>query len=63
MGEVSKETLQPGDSYAKSLLPFSGPNSLLGIAMDSQGSLYVADTLNNRVVKLTPSGSAYMKAL
>ncbi len=33
-------------------LPFTGLNGPSGVALDSAGDAYVADTLNNRVLKL-----------
>ena len=38
-------------------LPFSGLNSPSGVAVDTAGNVYIADNLNNRVLKLG-SGSA-----
>jgi serine/threonine-protein kinase len=37
------------------VLPFTGLNSPWGVAVDSAGNLYVADSGNGRVVKL-PAG-------
>jgi serine/threonine protein kinase, bacterial len=34
------------------VLPFTGLSVPLAVAVDSAGTVYVADTLNNRVVKL-----------
>ena len=60
--EVVKETLNPGGFYTKSVLPVSGLNDPLGVAVDSHGIVYVADYLNDRVVKATPSGSTYTQS-
>jgi streptogramin lyase len=35
-----------------------GSNSITGVAVDAFGNLYAADRSNNRVVKVTPSGTA-----
>lgn len=42
--------------YIERTLPFSGLSSYAGITVDSSGDVLVADTFNNRVVELTPSG-------
>ena len=42
-----------GDSGAA---PFSGMNQPWGTAKDSAGNIYVADTWNHRIRKITPSG-------
>jgi serine/threonine protein kinase, bacterial len=34
------------------VLPFTGLNNPVGVAVDTAGSLYVTDVGNNRVVKL-----------
>ncbi len=39
------------------MLPFTGLNNPLGVAVDTAGNLYVTDTGNKRVVKL-PAGDA-----
>jgi DNA-binding beta-propeller fold protein YncE len=41
---------------APSELPFEGLNRPSGIAVDKDESVYVADTYNNRVLKLTADG-------
>ncbi|KEP41928.1 hypothetical protein [Mycobacterium kansasii] len=35
------------------MLPFAGLSGPHGVAVDSGGNLYVVDTVNNRVLKLT----------
>jgi serine/threonine-protein kinase len=35
-------------------LPFAGLKNPCGVAVDTAGALYVADTGNNRVLKLAP---------
>ncbi len=47
---------------AQVVLPFTGLNGPYGLAVDSAGSLYVADNGNNRVQKL-PAGSATQEVL
>jgi uncharacterized protein (TIGR03437 family) len=42
-----------GDGEVSALLQLNGPS---GLAADSAGDLYIADTLNNRVRMLTPDG-------
>jgi DNA-binding beta-propeller fold protein YncE len=42
----------PAGSNTPSVLPFTGPLSPWGVAVDSAGNLYVTDQGNNRVVKL-----------
>ena len=43
-------------------MPLNGLHSPLGIAVDAHGNVYVADYLNNRVVKATPSGGNYTQS-
>ena len=37
-------------------------NTPSGLAIDSSGNLYIADSLNYRVLKIDPSGQAYVIA-
>jgi hypothetical protein len=52
------QTLNPpdsgpaGESHADAVLPFAGLSHPEGVAVDAPGSVYVADTNNNRVLKL-----------
>ena len=39
------------------MLPFTGLSGPLGVAVDTAGNLYVADTFNNRVLKLAAGSS------
>jgi serine/threonine-protein kinase len=41
-----------GSSTQTVLAPFTGLHFPGGVAVDSSGNVYVADTYNNRVVKL-----------
>jgi serine/threonine-protein kinase len=42
----------PAGSSRQSALPFSGLRSPQGVAVDREGSVYVADAMGARVVKL-----------
>jgi serine/threonine protein kinase, bacterial len=44
----------PAGSNAPTALPFTGLNTPLGVAVDKNGAVYVADRGNDRTVKLTP---------
>jgi serine/threonine-protein kinase len=44
------------------VLPFTGIQGTWGVAVDAAGDVYVADTSNNRVLKL-PDGSATQSVL
>lgn len=46
----------------ESTLPTSGLNFPQGVAVDNAGNLYVADVINNRVVKETLSGGTYSQS-
>jgi serine/threonine-protein kinase len=50
----SSPTLAPP---SQTVLPFSGLNSPSALAVDSAGDVYVADSMNNRVLKLAPGSS------
>ena len=52
---VLKETLQPGGTYTQSTVA-SGLHWPSGVAVDAHGNIYVADTVNNRVLKLCRTG-------
>src|ERR1700757_4309096 len=44
---------RPGSSWLNYVaLPFTGLNRPVGVAVDTAGDVYVADLLNDRVVKL-----------
>jgi serine/threonine protein kinase, bacterial len=47
---------RPSES-AQTVLPFTGLNGPWGAAVDSTGTLYVTDSLNNRVLKLSAGSS------
>src|SRR6476659_8158893 len=44
-------------AFSQQTLPFSGLRFPFGLAVDGAGDVFVADTLNNRVVEL-PAGGA-----
>jgi len=48
---------QVGFIGAQTTVPATGLTGPLGAAVDSSGNLYIADTGNNRVVKISPLGS------
>ncbi len=54
----SPRTSAPRSYGAQIVLPFTGLNDPEGVAVDSSGTLYVADNSNNRVVKLAAGSSA-----
>ncbi len=41
-----------GGASVPAVLPFTGLRGPMGVAVDGAGTVYVADTGNNRVVKL-----------
>ncbi|MCL2659100.1 MAG: Ig-like domain repeat protein [Acidobacteriaceae bacterium] len=51
-GRILKETLQPDHSYVESLKWTSDLNAPFSVAVDRNGNVYVADTVNNRVLEL-----------
>jgi serine/threonine protein kinase, bacterial len=40
------------------VLPFTGLNDPIGVAVDGAGTVYVTDSNNNRVVKLTAKSTS-----
>jgi large repetitive protein len=60
--ETSPGTPYLDPNYQPSLIPVNGLSQPAGIAIDSKGNLYVADTGNNRIVKMTLSGSTYTQS-
>ncbi|WP_156297170.1 serine/threonine-protein kinase PknD [Mycobacterium paragordonae] len=46
-----------GSGQAQIVLPFTGLNGPLGVAVDVNGNIYVTDSGNNRVVKLAASST------
>jgi len=48
---------------AQAAVAISGLNSPLGVAVDSGGSLYIADSANNRVVRETPGQSGFTQTV
>ena len=59
-GAVAQTTAQ--FSGALSVIPTTGLNQPYGIAVDASGNLFVVDTYNDRVVKLTNSGGNYTQS-
>ncbi|MCL2659747.1 MAG: Ig-like domain repeat protein, partial [Acidobacteriaceae bacterium] len=51
-GRVLKETLQPDNSYVESVIWTDGLNAPFGVAVDRNGNVYIADTVNYRVLEL-----------
>jgi trimeric autotransporter adhesin len=60
-GLVLKETLSNG-SYTESTVTTSVLADPYGVAVDSSGNLYVADSFNNRILKETLSGGGYTES-
>jgi hypothetical protein len=63
--DVIKETVSStpyGNSYAQSVVPTSGLNTPYGVAADSSGNVYIADGVNDRILKETPSGGSYSQS-
>ena len=59
VGQLWKETPSSSGEYAHIPLPIPGLSNPYGIAVDSNGNLYIADAGNNRVVKETLSNGSY----
>jgi NHL repeat len=49
-------------SGAQSTVASSGLNLPIGVAVDGSGNIYTADTVNNRVLKETPSNGGYIES-
>jgi sugar lactone lactonase YvrE len=49
-------------SGAQSTVASSGLNLPIGVAVDGSGNIYIADTVNNRVLKETPSNGGYIES-
>lgn len=61
---ILKETPSNEGSYSESTLPTTGLSGIVfDLAVDAKGSVYIADALNNRVVKLTVSGETYTQSV
>jgi Beta-propeller repeat len=56
-GRVLKETLS-GGSYTESTI-VNGLNNSSAVAVDGSGNVYIADSFNDRVLKVTPSGGNF----
>jgi sugar lactone lactonase YvrE len=54
---TSPALAQVGFIGAQSTVPATGLSGPFGAAVDSSGNLYIADTGNNRIVKINPLGS------
>ena len=66
---MSRFLLQPhipvhavGGGYTQSTIPTSALSSPEGIALDSGGNIYIADSGNGRVLKETPSAGSYTES-
>ena len=63
---VCEEILQPDGTYVETVLFNHANNGLYnpaGVAVDSSGNVYIADTLNSQVLKETLSGGTYTQSV
>jgi len=68
--QILKETLQADGSYVQSAIVDSNVSVLgralsspFNVAVDGSGNVYIADTVNNRVIKESYSGGSYTPSL
>ena len=48
---------------AESTVETSGMSNAFGVAVDGNGNVYIADTINNRILKETFSGGSYIQSI